>query len=79
MHSAIWVVVKIYSPFWGTLNNRCRIIIRTPKGTIILTTTHIINKLRNAVRDARELYTFLLINRGLVALHGSLVVIRGFG
>ena len=28
-----------YGPFWGTLNNRCRIIIRTQKGTIILTTT----------------------------------------
>ena len=30
-----------YGPFLGTLNNRCRIIIRTQKGTIILTTTHI--------------------------------------
>ena len=30
-----------YGPFWGTLNNLCRIIIRTHKGTIILTTTHI--------------------------------------
>ena len=30
-----------YGPYWGTLENRCRIIIRTPKGTIILTTTHI--------------------------------------
>ena len=29
--------------FWGTLNNRCRIIIGTQKGTIILTTTHIKN------------------------------------
>ena len=26
-----------YGPFWGTLNNRCRIIL----GTIILATTHI--------------------------------------
>ena len=26
-------------PFWGTLNNKCRIILGTPKGTIILTTT----------------------------------------
>ena len=33
------VVVKIRVPFWGTLNNRCRTIIRTPKGTIFLTTT----------------------------------------
>ena len=27
--------------FGGTLNIRCRIIIRTQKGTIILTTTHL--------------------------------------
>ena len=26
--------------FLGTLNDRCRTILRTPKGTIILTTTH---------------------------------------
>ena len=37
----IWVVVKIMVPFWGTLNNRCRIILGTQKGTIILTTTYI--------------------------------------
>ena len=38
----IWVVVNQNDgPFWGTLNNRCRIIIRTQKGTIILTTTYI--------------------------------------
>ena len=30
-----------YGPFLGTLNIRCRIIIRTQKGTLILTTTHI--------------------------------------
>ena len=30
-----------YGPFLDTLNNRCRIIIGTQKGTIILTTTHI--------------------------------------
>ena len=29
-----------YGPFLGTLNNRCRIIIGTQNGTIILTTTH---------------------------------------
>ena len=34
-----WVVVKIRVPFWGTLNNRCRNIIGTQKGTVILTTT----------------------------------------
>ena len=28
-----------YGPFLGTLNNRCRILIGTQKGTIILTTT----------------------------------------
>ena len=28
-------------PFLGTLHNRCRNILGTPKGTIILTTTHI--------------------------------------
>ena len=37
----IWVVVKIMAPFLGALNNRCRIIIGTEKGTLILTTTHI--------------------------------------
>ena len=31
---------KNYGPFLGTLNIRCRIIIGTQKGTIILTTTH---------------------------------------
>ena len=31
----MWVVVKIKVPFLGTLNNRCRIIIRDQKGTII--------------------------------------------
>ena len=30
-----------YGPFLGTLNSRCRTIIGTQKGTIILTTTHI--------------------------------------
>ena len=30
-----------YDPFWGTLNNTCRIIIGIQRGTIILTTTHI--------------------------------------
>ena len=37
----MWVVVKIKVPFWGTLNNMCRIIIGTQKGTLILTTTHL--------------------------------------
>ena len=30
-----------YGPFLGTLNNRCRTIIGTQKGTIILTTAHL--------------------------------------
>ena len=50
----IWVVVKIMIPVWvpnivrlwrvpflATLNNRCRTILGTQKGIIILTTTHI--------------------------------------
>ena len=35
-----------YGPFLGTLNNRCRIIIGTQKGTLILTTTHMFSGLR---------------------------------
>ena len=31
-----------YGPFLGTLNIRCRIRIGTQKGTITLTTTHIV-------------------------------------
>ena len=38
-----WAQIKIRVPFWIiTLNSRCRIIIGTRKGTIILTTTHIV-------------------------------------
>ena len=36
-----------YGPFLGTLNNRCRIIIGTQKGTLILTTTNIETIARN--------------------------------
>ena len=35
------MVVKIMVLFCGTLNNSCRTIIGTPKGTLILTTTHV--------------------------------------
>ena len=35
-----------YGPFLGTLNIRGHIIIGTQKGTIILTTTHIMQKMR---------------------------------
>ena len=34
-----------YGPFLGPLKNRCRIIIGTQKGTIILTATHVNHKL----------------------------------
>ena len=37
----MWVVVKTMGRCLGTLNIRCRIILRTQKGTIILTTTHV--------------------------------------
>ena len=40
-----------YGPFLGTPNIRCRIIIGTQKGTIILTSTHMY-KPRNCGRDA---------------------------
>ena len=41
-----WVVVKIMVmvPFWGTLNYRCRTIIGTQKGTIVLTATHVLTR-----------------------------------
>ena len=32
-----------YGPFWGTLIIKCRTILGTQKGTLILTTTHISN------------------------------------
>ena len=35
-----------YGPFLGTLNIRCRVIIGIPKGTIMLTTTHLGLRLR---------------------------------
>ena len=41
-----------YGPFLGTLNNRCRIIIGTQKGTIILTTTHMRVPQRKSVGSA---------------------------
>ena len=34
---------KNYGPLWGPLNTRCRIILRTQEGSIILTTTHVIH------------------------------------
>ena len=41
-----------YGPFWGTLKNRCRIIIGTQKGTLILTTT-LYGYLRRGVESFR--------------------------
>ena len=38
----IWVFLKIMVPFLGPLNTRRPIIPRTQKGTIILTTTHMV-------------------------------------
>ena len=34
-----------YGPFLGTLNIRCRTILGTQRGTLILTTTHILGKI----------------------------------
>ena len=33
-----------YGPLWGPLNTKCRIVFRIQKGTIILTTTHILQE-----------------------------------
>ena len=44
-----------YGPFFGTLKNRCRIIIRIPKGTIILTTTHMGSRKGN-IYGVRPMY-----------------------
>ena len=45
------MVVKIRVPFLGTLNNGCRIVLRTQKGTLILTTAHMLG-----FRDFSVLY-----------------------
>lgn len=69
-----------YGPFWGTLYNRCRIIIRTQKGTIILTTTHIAPR-HGTPWPGRILSGRLA--RGLGALDSALSVVHrvslGFG
>ena len=65
----IWVVVNIRVPFLGTLNNRCRIIIRTQKETPILTTTHMI--LRTGSLRARLGNEELIAGR--VHYHGCLL------
>ena len=48
-----WVVVKIMVSF-GTLNIRCRIIIRIQKGTEFLTTTHVIPKNLGRAQASKE-------------------------
>ena len=40
------MAIKIMVPFWGTLNIRGRIITGTQKGTIILTTTHMVFRVK---------------------------------
>ena len=47
----MWVVVKIMIPWLGTLNIRCRIIISIQKGTIILTTTHVLARVGQQKTD----------------------------
>ena len=45
---------QYYGPFLGTLNNRCRIIIETQKGTLILTTTHIFLQVSQTLGRSRH-------------------------
>ena len=45
-----------YGPFLGTLNNRCRTIIGTQKGAIMLTTTHMV-PLKGALKGFSRLFT----------------------
>ena len=46
-------------PCLGTLNNRCRIIIRSQKGTIILTTAYMFRLLETGLHDASmEVFTW---------------------
>ena len=63
-----WVVVKIRVPFLGTLNNRCRIIIGSQKGTIILTTTHTLTQ--SLVYAAHIEEHFVLKQRVIGTLRG---------
>ena len=44
-----------YGPFLVTLNTRCSIVIGTQKGTIILSTTHIVDYYRVFMGDTRIL------------------------
>ena len=49
-----------YGPFLGTLNNRCRIIIGTQKGTIIFTTTPCVSQ---GVGQGRTSFARLMVFR----------------
>ena len=64
------------APFLGPLNNRCRIIIGTPKGTMILTTTHI---LYYAVSYCTILYPGLLRVDDIIGLGFWALGFRGLG
>ena len=57
-----------YGPFLGTLNNRCRIIIGTQKGTLFLTTTHI-TPLQTGTRRTSEFRTHSLAEHGRKPRH----------
>ena len=52
-----------YGPFWGTLDIRCRIIIGTKKGTIILTTTHMKNVNSTLIQGLLQSQDLLLLKR----------------
>ena len=49
-----------YGPFLGTLNSRCRIIMGTQKGTIMLTTTHMTGSIVAPCLSALGFVTLLL-------------------
>ena len=55
-----------YGPFFGTVNIRCRIIIGTQKGTIILTTNHmgLCRLLRVYIRVRGGLYGIMQVATG---------------
>ena len=55
------MVVKIMVPFVGTLNIRCRTILGTPKGTILLTTAH----MRKPYRGTRKKVAYLGVYVGV--------------
>ena len=56
-----------YGPLLGTLNNRCRTILGTQKGTMILTTTHMPNTARS-LPNSRLPFGFTCTHTGLVEM-----------